>query len=282
MSARLACVRPAASVHSEPGSNSQVESTLVLSLTFETAAHRFLSPGSLLTVFLCFPVPLRYRKPTKTVKLTSPSSDQVLANQTLEDTIHRQSDPSNQTKPPTYLFKIHNRFKERSSDKIDEARQFPSDPRPPHLQNLRGVSGRFRIRPFPSPSLVCFGEGLFTDAHRNPQGEKTHGRGLFSHFPIYLQNLGLVRRNTARQAATHRPIPAIRRPQPDPALAKCHPARPEFYHTRNQQSEHHGGIDQHFPGVDLAHHQKVDHRQRSGRIGQPVQAGPGLGTQFAD
>ena len=32
-SVRLACVRPAASVHSEPGSNSQVESTEVLSLT---------------------------------------------------------------------------------------------------------------------------------------------------------------------------------------------------------------------------------------------------------
>ena len=33
MPVRLACVRPAASVHSEPGSNSQVESTEVLSLT---------------------------------------------------------------------------------------------------------------------------------------------------------------------------------------------------------------------------------------------------------
>ena len=45
---RLACVRPAASVHSEPGSNSQVESTEMLSLTsnLRTSAcirHRYRS-----------------------------------------------------------------------------------------------------------------------------------------------------------------------------------------------------------------------------------------------
>lgn len=38
--ARLACVRPAASVRSEPGSNSQVETVETVSLTFEPSHNR--------------------------------------------------------------------------------------------------------------------------------------------------------------------------------------------------------------------------------------------------
>ena len=44
-SARLACIRPAASVRSEPGSNSQVEYTAKRSvLTFKTFAHHTAQP----------------------------------------------------------------------------------------------------------------------------------------------------------------------------------------------------------------------------------------------
>ena len=98
--ARLACVRPAASVRSEPGSNSQVEKHFTrLSLTFEPL---HIHPGRLgpdeSSVCMCFSTK-GTEEPYKTVKLTphhrttSPSG-----------AIYRQSIRRKRTKPPTYLF----------------------------------------------------------------------------------------------------------------------------------------------------------------------------------
>ena len=63
---RLACVRPAASVHSEPGSNSQVESTEVLSLTSNLRTSASSHKDKVFSV-LCFGC--RNNKSRKTVKL---------------------------------------------------------------------------------------------------------------------------------------------------------------------------------------------------------------------
>ena len=65
-SVRLACVRPAASVHSEPGSNSQVESTEVLSLTSNLRTSASSHKDKVFSV-LCFGC--RNNKSRKTVKL---------------------------------------------------------------------------------------------------------------------------------------------------------------------------------------------------------------------
>ena len=112
MSARLACVRPAASVRSEPGSNSQVESAEALSLTSNlrtsvTKTRRFRDQS--------LSVPSRLSDPTKTVKLTPRSSDPHP---------HRQKPywadmlafAVETTKPPAYPF-IHHIFKERRRPK---------------------------------------------------------------------------------------------------------------------------------------------------------------------
>ena len=65
---RLACVRPAASVHSEPGSNSQVESTEMLSLTSNLCT----SAAQLRTdLILCSVLQLKNNKSRKTVKLVT-------------------------------------------------------------------------------------------------------------------------------------------------------------------------------------------------------------------
>ena len=69
--------------------------------------------------------------------------------------------------------------------------RFPSDHRPPHLQIFRGVPGCLRCRPFPSPSLSCFGEGLFTDGRGIPQEEKSPPVTFSSLFRNYPQYLGL-------------------------------------------------------------------------------------------
>jgi hypothetical protein len=75
--ARLACVRPAASVRSEPGSNSQVESAEALSLTSNLRTSVINASASMISLCLC--AKPSEDGPTKTVKLTPTSSESHLA-----------------------------------------------------------------------------------------------------------------------------------------------------------------------------------------------------------
>ena len=93
-SARLACVRPAASVRSEPGSNSQVESAETLSLTLEPLHIVPAQAGQVTSVQQI----RRCQRSRQTVKLTLSSS-----GRNPKEPICSVR-PSKQTKPPTYLF----------------------------------------------------------------------------------------------------------------------------------------------------------------------------------
>ena len=103
--ARLACVKPAASVRSEPGSNSQVETRRSGFLTSEPLhiprPHQDRSKRHRLP---CIRPPRGDRKPT------NGEADTPIIGFPLRSR-HADSRPSKRTKPPTYPFIIQNMSK---------------------------------------------------------------------------------------------------------------------------------------------------------------------------
>jgi hypothetical protein len=143
--------------------------------------------------------PSQVQKPTKTVKLTSSSSDQMLTHQTLEDTIHRQSDPSNQTKPPTYLFKISIMSKSERQKRTGPL--YLQRFRPPSLEVFSFALAddlclSAPVHPLPRPvaAPVRFGEAVFTDGAAGPQELFSPNPTLFCINPFFGQNLGVSER----------------------------------------------------------------------------------------
>src|SRR5690606_9719800 len=108
--ARLACVKPAASVRSEPGSNSQVENLIY---GYNQSHHR-VNTGRKLLVTL---------KLTRTYLHTRQSRDHpgniVLIKKRVRQSSLRQFDLSNhpQTMPPTFLFLLYKIIKEQTISK---------------------------------------------------------------------------------------------------------------------------------------------------------------------
>jgi hypothetical protein len=178
---RLACVRPAASVHSEPGSNSQVESAEALSLTsnLRTSAPVFACKHKGLSVS-CFGC--RNNKSRKTVKLY-----QVIGSSA------RAKFPAGQIcyvldadapKPPTYPFNSIN-VKERGhkTDNTPDIRAYL----PSYIQIFCAKRFSFapRFRPSASLRLFVFGEALSRESALDPQEEKS----LLLLFSCYAQCL---------------------------------------------------------------------------------------------
>ena len=56
----------------------------------------------------------------------------------------------------------------------------------------------FRLRFRPSPSLLRFGEAVFTEGRRKPQEQKTQVVTFFSFFLFFMQNLGVGASNGTR------------------------------------------------------------------------------------
>ena len=88
--ARLACVRPAASVRSEPGSNSQVETPCGVSLTLNlcTSCDREANPGRLCLIVLQYQ---RHRNPPNSEADTLSSARRLRARYT---DVHSSNDPN--------------------------------------------------------------------------------------------------------------------------------------------------------------------------------------------
>jgi hypothetical protein len=80
-----------------------------------------------------------------------------------------------------------------SKDKNNQGASFLAYPRPPCLQMFR-TSAWFWLSPCrrfrPPPSLLRFGEGLFTEVRRGPQEGKMRNLRFFSFSRIYPQYLG--------------------------------------------------------------------------------------------
>ena len=177
MSARLACVRPAASVRSEPGSNSQVEMRFRHLLDVEPSHICLNLSPSHLTV-LCSSH--RSNKSRKTVKLTPGSSGSPY--QADMQTVKRRCAQT------AHISLLIITVSKSERTKQTEARSFLAFPEPPCLQKFSPLS-----RPPPVRSAVQrtvrFGEAVFRAGLRNPQEEKTPVvtfSSLFRNYPQYL------------------------------------------------------------------------------------------------
>ena len=120
--ARLACVRPAASVRSEPGSNSQVESTEVLSLTSNLRTSVSSPSQGQDQSLLHVPSRSLEQRDPQVVKLTLTSSVGNLAAAPLVSRYARRLTPMRPNRP--HIPSLHQLFKEPSSDKKRAIRQF--------------------------------------------------------------------------------------------------------------------------------------------------------------
>ena len=102
--ARLACVRPAASVRSEPGSNSQVESAEALSLTsnLRTSVSPAITAEKISLYIMCQVI--RRQRDPQVVKLTPTSSVGHLAVTPLVGRYARRLTPMRPNRPhiPSY------------------------------------------------------------------------------------------------------------------------------------------------------------------------------------
>ena len=94
---RLACVRPAASVHSEPGSNSQVESSEELSLTSNLRTSACIQLGYRSLQFMCSSY--RSNQNPQTVKLSPRSSVCRLAPASLPGRYANSQTPMRPNRP---------------------------------------------------------------------------------------------------------------------------------------------------------------------------------------
>ena len=169
MPVRLACVRPAASVHSEPGSNSQVESTEVLSLTsnLRTSAlmlackHKSLNNS-------CAQDCRNNQEPTNREAFTQIIGPQLAPIPYQADMLRSDAETP---KPPTYLFIIIQLQRASIGQKFSGC-QLP-DISPSFLSSgFPGYHNNSRCRSFPTPKHFRFGKAVFRPGHQNPQEEK--------------------------------------------------------------------------------------------------------------
>ena len=173
---RLACVRPAASVHSEPGSNSQVESSEELSLTsnLRTSAYTRNEYRSLTIHVLVFP---KKQEPTNREALNSIIGTSSYDNfPKSPDMLRLDADAP---KPSAYPFN-HSIFKERGhkTNSTPELRAHL----PSHIQiSLRAFQLASRFRRSASLRLVVFGEALSRVSRQKPQEEKCRTMSFSCH-----------------------------------------------------------------------------------------------------
>ena len=169
--ARLACVKPAASVRSEPGSNSQVErSEDLLDVRPQAHTHTALLKLHEPIMSPCASDP-KDRKPTKTMKLTPASSDRTLEKASvLTGDMPEVSSVETDPDTPHISSSVPNCQRASETQNEPTARR-----RPARLQPL--ICPRPRRRT-PQGHHLAAGEGLSTDPYPDSQDQNA----LFRHF----------------------------------------------------------------------------------------------------
>ena len=132
----------------------------------------------------------RSNKNPQTVKLSTPSSVNHLTAISLRARYVSVLTPMRPNRP--HIPSTNNRFKERSSDKQNEARSLPSDPRPPCLQIFRTLPAAFA--PVRFRHRRCFAS-VRRYLRKPPETRKRENRPLSHYFrkPRFIHNiLGLA------------------------------------------------------------------------------------------
>ena len=157
--ARLACVRPAASVRSEPGSNSQVESVETLSLTYEPC-----------TSVTCQKAGNHLSIDITRVKPTNSEADTWIIGRNLPG---RYASPSVEKRPdrPHIPSNIHQcqKAEETKSRKMRHSSDAPSGRSFPNCPEAPNHPARLSV---PS-SVPAFGEAVSRTNKQNPQAKKS-------------------------------------------------------------------------------------------------------------